>query len=94
MSSFKVVLVGDSGVGKTSLSNMFVKQEFNPTQPTTMGAAFQTKHLKVDGRQITFNVSRLFLFSKRSGTQPVKSNLKRLLDCIIETLKWLSSCMI
>ena len=36
----KVVIVGPSGVGKTSISNRFVKDEFSGRETATMGAAF------------------------------------------------------
>lgn len=37
----KLVLLGCAGVGKSSLFLRLVKNEFNPTQETTMGAAFK-----------------------------------------------------
>lgn len=36
----KIVVVGPSGVGKTSISNRFVKDEFSVRVTATMGAAF------------------------------------------------------
>jgi len=39
----KVVLVGDSGVGKTSLVLRYVKGSFHPFQEPTIGAAFLTR---------------------------------------------------
>jgi len=39
----KVVLVGDSGVGKTSLAVRYVRDEFHPFQEPTIGAAFVSK---------------------------------------------------
>ena len=39
----KVVVVGPSGVGKTSISNRFVADEFSPQPPATLGAAFLEK---------------------------------------------------
>ena len=39
----KIVVVGPSGVGKTSLSNRFVKDQFSGRVPATMGAAFSEK---------------------------------------------------
>ena len=38
--SAKVVVVGPSGVGKTSISNRFAKDEFSQKVTPTLGAAF------------------------------------------------------
>ena len=42
---FKLVLLGNSGVGKSSLVIRFVKNEFIEDIETTIGAAFLTKQL-------------------------------------------------
>ena len=41
--SAKVVVVGPSGVGKTSISNRFIKDQFSIKVTATMGAAFQER---------------------------------------------------
>ncbi|CAD2222315.1 Rab family, other [Angomonas deanei] len=38
--SAKIVLLGDSAVGKSSLALRFVKEEFHPNQETTIGGAY------------------------------------------------------
>ena len=48
---FKVVMVGDSGVGKSNLLNRFTKNEFNPEANVTMGIEFASKFLKIEGDQ-------------------------------------------
>ena len=44
----KVVLLGESAVGKSSLAVRFVKGAFNDFQESTIGAAFMTKTIEVD----------------------------------------------
>uniref|UniRef100_A0A0B7BKP7 EF-hand domain-containing protein n=1 Tax=Arion vulgaris TaxID=1028688 RepID=A0A0B7BKP7_9EUPU len=44
---FKVVFVGDSGVGKSSFIHRFCHQEFKPNFSTTIGVDFQIKTLDV-----------------------------------------------
>ena len=44
----KVVLVGESGVGKTSLISQFIEQEFYELQTSTTGATFSTKLVNVE----------------------------------------------
>jgi Ras-related protein Rab-2A len=46
--SAKVVLLGDSSVGKTSLALRFVNGSFHPFQEPTIGASFLSKTLRVD----------------------------------------------
>jgi len=41
--SFKVVLLGDAGTGKSSLMRRLVEDYFNPHEESTIGAAFFTK---------------------------------------------------
>jgi len=42
---YKVVLVGDKSVGKTSLVLRFIDGCFQPNQPPTIGAHFFSKHI-------------------------------------------------
>lgn len=44
---FKIVLVGDSGVGKTNLLSQLTKQNFCTTTPPTIGVEFTTVNFKV-----------------------------------------------
>jgi small GTP-binding protein len=43
--SVKVVLLGESGVGKTSIINQFTTKKFNPRCPTSVSAQFTSKIL-------------------------------------------------
>ena len=54
--SFKVVLVGDSGVGKTSIINRFVSSEFNPRIETTVGLDIASHIMLVDGNVVRFQL--------------------------------------
>jgi len=44
MLSFAVVLVGDSGVGKTNLLSRFTRNEFNMESKSTIGVEFATRY--------------------------------------------------
>lgn len=46
MKKVKVVMVGPSGVGKTSISTRFVNNQFNPNSPTTLGASYLDRELE------------------------------------------------
>lgn len=41
--SAKILLIGDSKVGKSSIISMYVDNKFNESQPSTFGINFKTK---------------------------------------------------
>ncbi|KAI3982410.1 hypothetical protein MKX01_041248 [Papaver californicum] len=49
---FKVVLIGDSGVGKSNLLSRFTRNEFSLESKSTIGVEFATRSLNVDGKII------------------------------------------
>lgn len=49
---FKVVLVGDSGVGKSNLISRFTRNEFNMDSKSTIGVEFATRSIEVDGKTV------------------------------------------
>ncbi|GAB2274704.1 Ras- protein Rab11D [Dionaea muscipula] len=49
---FKLVVIGDSGVGKSNLLSRFTRNEFNLESKSTIGVEFATKTLNIDGRLI------------------------------------------
>ena len=48
----KVCLVGDFSVGKTSLTQQYVKQAFSEKYLTTVGVKIDTKEMLVDGKEL------------------------------------------
>jgi Ras-related protein Rab-7A len=56
----KVIILGDSSVGKTSLMNMYVSRKFNNQYKATIGADFLTKEVMVthngDQRLVTMQI--------------------------------------
>ena len=49
--SYKIVILGDSSVGKTSIANQFSNGTFSELQDSTIGAAFFSKTRTVDGKE-------------------------------------------
>ncbi|CAM8935167.1 hypothetical protein QQ045_013085 [Rhodiola kirilowii] len=49
---FKIVLIGDSGVGKSNLLSRFTRNEFCLESKSTIGVEFATRTLQVEGRTI------------------------------------------
>jgi Ras-related protein Rab-7A len=52
----KVIILGCSGVGKTSLMNQFVTHKFSNQYKATIGADFLTKQVEVDGQMVTLQL--------------------------------------
>jgi len=62
---FKVVLIGDSGVGKSNLLSRFTRNEFNLESKSTIGVEFATRSIQVGMEKL----SKL-----KSGTQQDKKD--------------------
>ncbi|KAL6538275.1 hypothetical protein OROGR_012263 [Orobanche gracilis] len=49
---FKVVLIGDSGVGKSNLLSRFTRNEFSLESKSTIGVEFATRSIRVNGKVV------------------------------------------
>jgi len=49
---YKIVLIGDSGVGKTNLLSRFTRDEFNLESKSTIGVEFATKSVETEGKVV------------------------------------------
>ena len=49
---FKIVLIGDSAVGKSNLLSRFTRNQFNLESKSTIGVEFATKSIQYDGKKI------------------------------------------
>jgi small GTP-binding protein len=54
--TFRVVLVGDSGGGKTSIIQHLARGEFDPHHKTTVGAVFHTISRDINGQRVLMQV--------------------------------------
>jgi len=53
----KIVVLGESAVGKSSLTLRFVRREFQPNQEATIGAAFLSRSMALsDGTVVKFEI--------------------------------------
>lgn len=52
----KVVILGDSGVGKTSLMQQYINKKFSTQYKATIGADFLTKELILDDRKVVMQI--------------------------------------
>ena len=59
---YKIVLTGDSGVGKSCLLSRFTRNEFDIESKSTIGVEFATRSIKVGGKTVKAQVSCIWLF--------------------------------
>jgi len=52
----KIVILGHTGVGKTSMVNKYVRGTFTGTTTATIGAAFQKKDVDLNGYRISLQI--------------------------------------
>ncbi|CAN6346045.1 unnamed protein product [Urochloa humidicola] len=52
----KVIVLGDSGVGKTSLMNQYVNKKFSQQYKATIGADFLTKEVLIEDKLVTLQI--------------------------------------
>lgn len=54
--NFKVVLLGEGCVGKTSMALRYVEDKFNDKHLTTLQASFLNKKLNIDGKRVNLAI--------------------------------------
>ncbi|RMX62356.1 hypothetical protein DD238_007538 [Peronospora effusa] len=52
----KVIILSDSGVGKTSLMNQYLNEKFSSQYKATIGADFLTKEIMLDDKLVTMQI--------------------------------------
>ena len=54
--NFRIMIVGDSGVGKTSMIIRFVKGSFNARTPASVGIEFYSKNMDIGDEQVSLQL--------------------------------------
>ncbi len=67
---FKIILIGDATVGKTSIRRRYLGKVFKTNYIPTIGVDFAQKHVNIDGEHV-------FLVIWDIAGQPLFSNLRR-----------------
>lgn len=49
---FKIVIIGDSAVGKSNLLSRYARNEFNLHSKATIGVEFQTQSMEIEGKEV------------------------------------------
>jgi Ras-related protein Rab-1A len=58
--SFKIVLIGDSGVGKSCILLRFADDKFNDNFYTTIGVDFRFKSVDIDNKTVKYEIVSKF----------------------------------
>ena len=53
---YKIIIIGDSSVGKTSILHTYIKGSFSNQYKATIGADFYTKNIEIDDEEIILQV--------------------------------------
>ena len=74
---FKVVLIGDSGVGKSNLLSRFTRNEFNLESKSTIGVEFATRSIQVTFQMRSMLIVCCVFLSELVLTKPKQSSNNR-----------------
>ena len=78
--TFKIVMIGDSGVGKSCILLRFADDKFNENFYATIGVDFRFKNISVDNKSVKLQIVIKYIyniFNLNSGIQRVKKNLRQ-----------------
>uniref|UniRef100_A0A672NY75 small monomeric GTPase n=1 Tax=Sinocyclocheilus grahami TaxID=75366 RepID=A0A672NY75_SINGR len=97
---FKLLLIGDSGVGKTCLLFRFSEDAFNTTFISTIGIDFKIRTIELDGKKIKLQIwdtagqerFRTITTAYYRGAMLLKKSLKCGFKCNTNA-KWLLVCL-
>ena len=68
---FKLLLIGNSGVGKSCLLNRFCDQMFDEPFMATIGVDFKIQTIEIDGKKIKLQVN-YYIIIQWSSDEPQK----------------------
>ena len=78
--TLKILLIGDSTVGKTTLLLQYVDGKFSDSHITTIGVEYKDKNINLDGRELTLQI---WDTSGQERYQSITKNFYRNADGII-----------
>lgn len=77
--TFKIVMIGDSGVGKSCILLRFADDKFNENFYATIGVDFRFKNITINNKSVKLQIVRLenMLYNLYSGILQDKRDLKQ-----------------
>lgn len=83
----KILLLGDSGVGKTCLINKFITDQFSPNHLATIAVDFKVNYLTIDGKTIKLQIW------DTAGQERFNNITKSFYSCEFISCKRYNSCL-
>lgn len=83
--TFKIVMIGDSGVGKSCFLLRFADDKFNENFYTTIGVDFRFKNIMIEDKSVKLQIVSRYLFKLihsqvgHSWSRKIQNDNKRLL---------------
>ena len=65
--TFKIIVIGNPGVGKTSLIRRFSKDKFTAQYSMTIGIEFESKEIVVDDQKVQLQIWDTVILQGRTG---------------------------
>ena len=59
---FKILLLGDSGVGKSSIILRYTENQFTQSLMNSIGVDFKLKSVEVDGNNVKLQIVRIIYY--------------------------------
>ena len=73
---FKILLLGDSGVGKSCIILRYIENSFSQNLMNSIGVDFKLKNIEIDGKKVKLQIV-LYSYIIYSGTQQDKKDSER-----------------
>ena len=54
--TYKIILIGEAGVGKTCIIQRYIEETFNKEVKTTVGVSFLSKTIEIDDQVISLEI--------------------------------------
>ena len=64
LTTLKLLIIGESSVGKSSLLLRFTDDAFDPEQAATIGVDFKVKTININGDKVSFNSIEIRIYYK------------------------------
>ena len=61
--TFKIVMIGDSGVGKSCILLRFADDKFNENFYATIGVDFRFKNITIDNKSVKLQIVKMILYN-------------------------------
>ena len=73
---FKILLLGDSGVGKSCIILRYIENSFSQNLMNSIGVDFKLKNIEIDGKKVKLRIV-LYSYIIYSGTQQDRKDSER-----------------